>query len=110
MAAPELGEGVGPGPMHPGVQTALQSWGDWELELRPGTGFERPQGRSYSWRAEYTTEQYLQLLRTHSDHIVLGPERLDTLLGAIGEVIDRHGGSLALEYVTALWMARAAGG
>jgi hypothetical protein len=41
---------------------------------------------------------------------VLGPERLEALLAAVGGVLDQHGGSLALEYVTDLWMARADGG
>jgi SAM-dependent methyltransferase len=108
--APDLGEGLGPGPMHPAVSSPPEWWSDWTDEIAGATGFEAPDSRVYRWSETYARDRYLQVLRTHSDHIVLGPERLAGLLDAIGEVIDRHGGSLRLDYVTVLWMARAAGG
>ena len=54
----------------------------------------------------YETEEYLRLLRTHSDHILLPPQQRDALLDAVAGVIDRHGGTLELEYVTLLCLAR----
>jgi GMP synthase-like glutamine amidotransferase len=33
-----------------------------------------PEVRTYLWQASYTAEQYLDLLRTHSDHIAMLPE------------------------------------
>ena len=62
----------------------------------------------YRWRERYTTDSYLRLLRTHSDHIVLGA-RVEPLLAGVGEVLDGHGGGLTLDYLAALWMARASG-
>jgi SAM-dependent methyltransferase len=108
-AAPELAAGAGgPGPMRPGTH-APRAWSrDWERELRAATGFESAESRSYSWHEEYTTNDYVRLLQTHSDHIVLGAEQRAALLAAVAEVIDRHSGSFTLEYVTALWLARAA--
>lgn len=107
-ASPGLGEtGAGAGPMHPGACALPAWWGDWTRELRAASGFEPPEARSYSWSREYTTHEYLQLLQTHSDHIVLDDSQRRALLGAIADVIDHHGGTLALEYVTSLWMARA---
>jgi SAM-dependent methyltransferase len=109
-AAPELGAGdAGPGPMHPAVLAPPVWWGDWSAELRAASGFETPDVRSYPWIQVYSTDEYVQVLRTHSDHIVLADERREALLAAVAEVIERHGGALALEYVTALWLARAAG-
>jgi SAM-dependent methyltransferase len=107
--APDLGAGVGPGPMHPAVPTPPEWWSDWTDEMAAATGFEAVESHVYRWTETYAREAYLQVLRTHSDHIVLGPERLQGLLDAVGEVIDRHGGTLQLDYVTVLWMARASG-
>jgi SAM-dependent methyltransferase len=109
-AAPELGSGgTGPGPMDPDVHSAPEWWGDWTKELRATPGFEAPEARSYPWTQVYTTAEYVQLLQTHSDHIVLPNREREALLEAVAGVIDRSGGSLTLEYVTGLWLARTAG-
>jgi SAM-dependent methyltransferase len=109
-AAPEFGPGAGPGPMHPVARTPPELWGDWEGELRAAPGFGEPQIRLYNWVQEYSTDQYVRLLQTHSDHILLEPQRRDALLDAVAGVIDRHGGTLELEYVTLLCLARATRG
>jgi trans-aconitate methyltransferase len=67
-----------------------------------GTGFLAPEVRSYPWRREYSTSEYVDLLSTHSHHIVLEPRVLSELLEAVGAAIDRHGGRLQLPYVTRL--------
>ena len=105
---PDLGAGGGPGPMHPAAHKRRDWWADWSAELGAAPGFEQVKSCGYRWCEEYTTASYLQVLRTHSDHIVLGDIRLQELVDALGEVLDRHGGTLPLEYVTELWMARAA--
>jgi SAM-dependent methyltransferase len=107
--APDLGADLGPGPMHPAAQTTPTWWSDWGGQLRTAAGFVEAQARSYSWLQPYTTEDYLRLLQTHSDHVVLEPERLASLLAGVAAVLERQGGSFALEHVTVLWMARTAG-
>lgn len=106
--APDLGAGAGPGPMHPASETRREWWSDWSSELAAAPGFGDSRARVYRWRESYTTASYLRLLRTHSDHILLG-ERVEPLLVGVGEVLDRHGGGLELDYLAALWMARASG-
>ncbi len=107
--APNLGAGsTGPGPMHPGVQAPPAWWADWTRELRGAVGFEPPQPHSYSWSEDYTSGQYVELLQTHSDHIVLADAQRQALLDAVASVIDRNGGTLTVEYVTGLWLARVA--
>jgi SAM-dependent methyltransferase len=59
----------------------------------------------FPWSQPYTTEQYLGLISTHSDHIVLQKERLDCLLEGVGNAIERSGGSLELHYSTVLYLA-----
>ena len=108
--APELGAGsTGPGPMHPDVQAPPAWWGDWTGELHRAVGFEPPQPRSYTWTEDYTSKQYVELLQTHSDHIVLADVQRHALLDAVATVIDRRGGTLTIEYATAMWLARVAG-
>jgi hypothetical protein len=38
-----------------------------------GTGLLDPQVRGYPWRREYSTSEYVDLLGTHSHHIILEP-------------------------------------
>ena len=68
--------------------------------------FETAQSREYDWRAEYSTADYLDLLQTHSDHRLLDRERLEAVLTGIGNAIDSHGGSLAVNYVAVLCWAQ----
>jgi SAM-dependent methyltransferase len=104
--APDLGGDAGPGPMHPSNRER-EWWADWSSELAAAPGFAPPERRRFRWRETYATSAYLEVLRTHSDHIVLGAQRLDELMDAIGAVLDRHGGALPLDYLAELWLARA---
>jgi SAM-dependent methyltransferase len=106
--APDLGGEAGPGPMNPSGRRRAW-WADWSSELAAAPGLAAPERRRFRWREAYTTASYLEVLQTHSDHIVLGEQRLGELIDAIGAVLDRHGGALALDYVTELWLARATG-
>lgn len=56
----------------------------------------------YSWLKTYTGREYVDLLRTHSDHRMLAPDHLDRLTGAIEALIDRSGGTVEIEYETTL--------
>lgn len=96
-----------PGPMYPSSDTPPELWGDWLGEIEATVGFGTPDARSYDWSCEYTTAEYLEVIQTHSDHIVLGPERLGRLLEAVGDVIDRAGGRFTMNYAALLLLARA---
>ena len=108
-AAPDLGAGAGPGPMYPAADSRTSWWGDWSSEIAAAPEFGSAESRVYRWHERHPTARYLELLSTHSDHIVLGDARLRDLLDAVGEVLERHGGVLDLEYETSLWMATATG-
>jgi SAM-dependent methyltransferase len=96
-----------PGPMHPAATAAADLSTDWAHEIAEAGGFADPEVRAYRWSAAYSTAQYLDLISTHSDHIVLDEARRAALLGAVAAVLDRHGGGLELPYVTTLFTARA---
>ena len=70
-------------------------------------GFDKPQFRTYEWDQEYTTEQWIDTLRTHSNHIALAPEVLDALLTEVAHAIEDRGGVLHSHVVTELITARA---
>ena len=104
--APELEGTLGWGPMHPQAQER-EWWRNSVFGLRSATGFEPSEPRLYRWSQDYSTEEYLTLLQTHSDHITLPHAERKALLEAVGEVVDRSGGKLTLGHVTILWLARA---
>jgi SAM-dependent methyltransferase len=93
------------GVMRPGSSPDV--WNRWIEEIDRADGFERPEIRSYRWDTDYSGEEYVRLLRTHSDHIVLDRAPRERLYTAIEAAIDDHGGVLPLSYVTRLCLARA---
>ena len=64
--------------------------------------FEPAQTRRFAWSRTYTTEEWLALITTHSDHQALGEQRLQTLREAVRAEIDAIGGSFEYPYETVL--------
>ena len=95
------------GPMRPANAGPPEAWGDWAQEIDGAEGLSEPELRTYRWEQEYSAAEYAQLLRTHSDHLMLEPGVREALCRAVTDVIDRHGGVLPLTYLTRLCLARA---
>jgi hypothetical protein len=76
--------------------------------IAAGGYFDPPRSFTYPWTQEYPRERWLELLSTHSNHRVLPDAERAALLAAVGEVVDRLGGSIRLEYHTVLscWTRR----
>ena len=90
--------------MRGGTRTIPETTSSTCLPLRKTS---RLRNAASTWRAAYRTADYLDLLRTHSDHRLLDRERLEAVLTGIGDAIDSHGGSLAVNYVAVLcWAER----
>ena len=102
--APELGADS---PMRPVCWPSSEVWSRWDQEIDPTDGFEQPEIREYHWATEYSTAHYVELLQTHSDHIVLEPGQRRRLLDGVAAVIDGAGGVLELNYVTRLCLGHA---
>lgn len=79
------------GPMHPASSMLLDIEDEWS---------ER---RVYRWQQRYTREAYLDLMATHSDHILLPVDQRATLFEAVGAVI---GSGIELPYATVLGLTR----
>jgi SAM-dependent methyltransferase len=104
--APELGESS---PMRPGGAVARDEWREWQAEIAAAEGFENAEVRSYRWQIEYTSRSYVELLATHSDHILLAPARRAALHAAIAQAIEDAGGRMLQPMVTRLCLAFARG-
>ncbi len=68
--------------------------------------FSRQFLRQFIWSKTYTTQEYLDLLGTYSDHIALAPRRRARLYKAISEIIDAQGGTLRRQYTCVLAMGQ----
>jgi SAM-dependent methyltransferase len=60
----------------------------------------------FPWQRGFTTEQYVALLGTHSDHVTLPPQVREPLLRDIASAIDAAGGSVTRRYEAVLMLAR----
>ena len=67
---------------------------------------ESPVKQVVSWKRTYTRDEWVQLLGTHSDHRMLPGDRRTRLHAAVGEVIDRHGGSVEVVYDVECYLSR----
>lgn len=56
----------------------------------------------YPWAREYDRKQWLDLLRSRSDHLALDAAVRERLLEAVGAAIDDHGGSFVMSFETGL--------
>ena len=68
--------------------------------------FTEPASYSYPWTQISSAGEYCDLLSTHSDHRMLGWDRLAALLTAVADLIDQNGGKLHLAYQTFLYVSR----
>jgi hypothetical protein len=65
--------------------------------------FQEPIIRRYPWCVQYSTEQYIELLSTYSDHISLPDAERNALLTGIADLIrEEYGGSVLKHYETVL--------
>ncbi|HEY2769696.1 MAG TPA: class I SAM-dependent methyltransferase [Solirubrobacteraceae bacterium] len=96
----------GAGPMHPAADEPFPERPEEGLELRASPDFGEPEHRFYEWTERYATAAYLELISTHSDHLLLREHEREALLGSVAEVLDGLGGELKVPYLTALTLAR----
>jgi SAM-dependent methyltransferase len=86
----------------------LFGWGDKDVAatyLEPiaaASDFRNAEVWTFHWSRAYTRDEWLELLRTQSNHILLPDERREPLLTELGAIIDEHGGSLDVPYTTAV--------
>lgn len=60
----------------------------------------------YEWDRTYTTDEYIDLLLTYSNHRALPADAQSGLLTGIRRLIDSYGGSITKSYLTQVTVAR----
>ena len=75
----------------------------------PPDGFVDAVERTYHHAVHHTTDSWVGLLGTHSDHVLLADEQRSSLHRAVAGVIDAHGGGLEVTYRCEAWIARRLG-
>jgi SAM-dependent methyltransferase len=61
---------------------------------------------SYAWEWRRTTSSYTDFLRTRSELRMLESAKREEMLGEVAKAVDDHGGTLAVDYETHLYIAR----
>ena len=86
----------------------VDKWGlDATLdEIASTAGFDAPEKRKVTWTQRYTTDEYVALQETHSDHRMLPDAQRQRLHAALGQVADAHGGEVDVVYDVELYLAR----
>jgi hypothetical protein len=59
-----------------------------------------------TWECEYTRDEWIRLLQTHSNHRMLPDDVRAELHDGVGDAIDKHGGVLPCIYDTYLYLSR----
>jgi SAM-dependent methyltransferase len=94
-------------PMHPDSDP-LRLAGHWEAEIDATGLFVAPEVRVFEWRQAYSATEYVELLQTHQDHILLSASRRARLLEHVARSIEDGGGTVALPLQTHVCLARRA--
>lgn len=68
--------------------------------------FEPAAVSTYSWSRTHDTQQWLEILQTHSDHQAMEPQQRERLLAEIGEAVESIGGAFQMPYEAILVSAR----
>ena len=61
--------------------------------------------KRYPWSEQYTTERYIKLLNTHSDHLNLAEETRRGLFANVRELIEQFDGVVTRSYLAVLYWA-----
>lgn len=72
----------------------------WLDEINASGRFGAVHVGRFPWSATYTSEQYIALLDTYSDHVVQPDDKRLPLYDDIRAAIDRRGGSVEIPYLT----------
>ena len=100
---------IPPGPFNPLAEedspTVISS-DFWLKELGRCPELVDPQVQTFRWTETYTGDDYVALLSTHSDHILIGEADRTRLLDGVASAIDAGGGSFEMTYESLLCLAR----
>lgn len=93
-----------PSPRFAGAASAEEGYGRFTESAAAGllasNSFGAPRPLRTEWEARITRDSWLDQVPTSGGHDRIPPDALAQLLNAMGEVIDRAGGSFTMHYTT----------
>ena len=75
-------------------------------EWQSSSLFTSIQAHSWLWSRDYTAEEYVAMLNTHSDHQLLPAPTRARLFTQLMQLVHDYGGKITREYVTLLHLAQ----
>lgn len=78
----------------------------WSGEISASNLYDLAAVNRYPWEAVFSTQQYLGLLNTYSDHLRLTDRRRRKLFQALGEVLEEAGGAITRHYEAVAFVGR----
>jgi SAM-dependent methyltransferase len=81
----------------------------WTNDLSENSYFDLLEVQRLPWKENYSTQQYLGLLNTYSDHLRLTEEKRQRLFAGIKDVLEQEGGTLEKPYEAVAYIARKRG-
>lgn len=96
-SAPSLSQPMGP------IEETIERT---RTEIVASESFVDVRVKTWPWTQRYSTQDYLGLLGTYSDHLRLDDAHRQLLFDGIADVIDRYGGYLDKPYLATLYLAR----
>jgi SAM-dependent methyltransferase len=85
-------------PMHP--DSRPERLDTWRAGSYSSRWFTAPEVHGFRWTQWYGTEDYIRLLQTHQDHILMTPDRRAPLFETISTALQRAGGGFDFPLVT----------
>jgi hypothetical protein len=73
--------------------------------MPPDISFGLPIERTYAWSKDFSSAEWIDLLRTSSDNRMFPDVRREQLLAAVRAAVDAHGGTFTYPCVSYLWPA-----
>ena len=95
-------------PGFPGLH-APRDDGRFVSELTGSGRFHDVRAQTYPWSSTFTSETFVDLLLTQSNHRLLVEDRRNALMEAVGDLVAGHGNVVTVPHATLLVLARAAG-
>lgn len=69
-------------------------------------GFTDTEYKLYSWKKDFSADEYMRLLKTYPDHMRLEDEKRKGLFEGIYQAIQKHGGVITVYYAMDMQLAR----
>lgn len=90
----------------PYIKPWVETFREREEQIRHSEYFQNVKTYQFPWSVRYSTEEYLQLMNTYSDHRLLPAENQRALFNQVTKILDEQGGFIIKPYIAVLYVAQ----